>query len=69
MTMRQMIKSFICEELLADAINAVHLHGGVSCLVETGLGEGVAEALAAPIYSGTNDIRRGRIAAMMGVGS
>ncbi|EDZ46363.1 conserved hypothetical protein [Rhodobacterales bacterium Y4I] len=67
--MRQMIKPFTCEELLANAIDAVHLHGGVGYLVETGLGEGGADALAAPIFSGTNDIQRGRIAAMMGVGS
>ncbi|UWQ37711.1 acyl-CoA dehydrogenase [Leisingera aquaemixtae] len=62
-------KIYVSEALLANAIDAVHLHGGVGYLEETGLGEGVADALAAPIYSGTNDIQRGRIAAMMGVGS
>lgn len=62
-------KVYVSEAALANAVDAVHLHGGVGFLAETGLGSGVTDALAGPIYSGTNDIQRGRIAAMMGVGS
>ncbi|WP_227284632.1 acyl-CoA dehydrogenase [Boseongicola sp. H5] len=62
-------KIYVSEAALANAVDAVHLHGGRGFLAETGLGSGVTDALAGPIYSGTNDIQRGRIAAMMGVGT
>lgn len=61
-------KVFVSESALATAIDAVHIHGGCGYLEETGLGREVSDALAGPIYSGTNDIQRSRIAAMLGVG-
>lgn len=62
-------KIYVSEAALANAIDAVHLHGGRGFLQETGIAASVNDALAGPIYSGTNDIQRGRIAAMMGVGA
>lgn len=61
-------KLFVSESALATAIDAVHVHGGRGYMEETGLAREVSDALAGPIYSGTNDIQRIRIAAMMGVG-
>lgn len=61
-------KVFVSESALKTAIDAVHIHGGQGYLAEAGLAREVADALAGPIYSGTNDIQRGRIAAMLGVG-
>jgi len=59
-------KVFISESALSTSIDAVHIHGGQGYLQETKLACEVSDALAGPIYSGTNDIQRGRIAAMMG---
>lgn len=60
-------KVFVSENALATSIDALHLHGGYGYVAANGLGEEVCNALAGPIYSGTNDIQRGRIAAMLGV--
>lgn len=62
-------KVFISESSISTAIDALHLHGGRGYIAENGFGSGVCDALAAAVYSGTNDIQRGRIAAMLGVGS
>ncbi|CZF77619.1 Acyl-CoA dehydrogenase, short-chain specific [Grimontia celer] len=62
-------KVFISESALETSINALHIHGGYGYVSKNGLGEEVCNALAGPIYSGTNDIQRGRIAAMLGVAS
>jgi alkylation response protein AidB-like acyl-CoA dehydrogenase len=60
-------KVFVSENALATSIDALHLHGGYGYVAANGLGEEVCNALAGPIYSGTNDIQRGRIASMLGV--
>ncbi len=60
-------KIYISESALTTAIDAVHLFGGYGFLAENGLGTEVCNALAGPTYSGTNDIQRSRIAAMMGI--
>jgi len=60
-------KVFISEAAISTAIDAMHIHGGHGYLAETGFGDEIASAVAGPIYSGTNDIQRGRIAAMLGV--
>lgn len=62
-------KIYASEAALANAVDAVQLHGGQGFLAASGLAAGVTDALAGPIYSGTNDVQRGRIAAMMGVGA
>lgn len=60
-------KVFISEASIATAIDAMHIHGGAGFLAESGFGAEIASAVAGPIYSGTNDIQRGRITAMLGV--
>lgn len=60
-------KVFVSEAAIATALDALHIHGGKGFLAETGLGRELCDAVAGTIYSGTNDIQRGRIAAMMGI--
>jgi alkylation response protein AidB-like acyl-CoA dehydrogenase len=60
-------KIFVSEAVLSTAIDALHINGGRGFLAENGHGEAVCNALAGPIYSGTNDIQRTRIATMIGV--
>lgn len=60
-------KVFVSEAAIATAIDAMHIHGGHGFLADSGFGDEIASAVAGPIYSGTNDIQRGRIAAMLGV--
>lgn len=60
-------KVFVSENALATSIDALHIHGGYGYVASNGLGEEVCNALAGPIYSGTNDIQRGRIASLLGV--
>lgn len=60
-------KVFISESSLKSAIDALDIHGGQGFLSATGLSNDVCNALASSTYSGTNDIQRGRIAALLGV--
>lgn len=62
-------KVFISESSISTAIDALHVHGGRGYLAENGFGSAVCDSLASAVYSGTNDIQRGRIAAMLGVGA
>ncbi|MFI9504543.1 acyl-CoA dehydrogenase family protein [Nocardia sp. NPDC052566] len=52
---------------LNSAIAAVRTFGGYGVMTEYGIEEGVRDALAGTIYSGTSDIQRNRIAAEMGL--
>jgi len=60
-------KVFVSESALSTSVDALHIHGGYGYVASNGLGTEVCNALAGPIYSGTNDIQRGRIAALMGI--
>ncbi len=60
-------KIFVSESAVASALDAIQIHGGRGILSETKLDADLASAVAGPIYSGTNDIQRGRIAALLGV--
>lgn len=60
-------KILASENALSSALDAMHLHGGRGYLHDSGLPGDLAEAVAGPIYSGTNEVQRNRIAAMMGV--
>lgn len=62
-------KVFISESSISTAIDALHVHGGRGYIAENGFGSAVCDSLASAVYSGTNDIQRGRIAAMLGVGA
>lgn len=61
-------KVFVSESALATSIDALHIHGGYGYIGSNGLGMEVCNALAGPIYSGTNEIQRGRISALLGMG-
>jgi alkylation response protein AidB-like acyl-CoA dehydrogenase len=60
-------KVFVSEAALSTALDAMHIHGADGYLAEHGFGDAITAAAAGPIYSGTNDIQRNRIAAMLGV--
>ena len=60
-------KILVSESALSTSLDAIQVHGGYGYLAEAGLGADVANAVAGPIYSGTNEIQRNRIAAMMGI--
>lgn len=62
-------KVFVSESALDASVDALHIHGGYGYVAEHGFGAEVSNALAGPIYSGTNDIQRARIAALLGVNS
>ncbi|RQQ22251.1 acyl-CoA dehydrogenase [Burkholderia stagnalis] len=50
-----------------NAIAALHVRGGAGYLQDAGAGEAIADTLAGPIYSGTNEIQRNRIAVALGL--
>jgi len=56
------------EANLATALAAVQVFGGNGYTTEYGLEADVRNAVGATIYSGTSDIQRNRIAAMLGLG-
>jgi alkylation response protein AidB-like acyl-CoA dehydrogenase len=60
-------KIFVSESAISTSLDALHLHGARGFLTETGLGVDICNAVGGTIYSGTNDIQRSRIAALMGV--
>ncbi|MFK0290103.1 acyl-CoA dehydrogenase family protein [Streptomyces sp. NPDC090442] len=60
-------KLLASEGNLSTAIAAVQTFGGYGYMTEYGLEQDVRNALAGTIYSGTSDIQRTRIAAMMGL--
>ncbi|MFE6741118.1 acyl-CoA dehydrogenase family protein [Streptomyces tubercidicus] len=60
-------KLLASEGNLSTAIAAVQTFGGYGYMTEYGLEQDVRNALAGTIYSGTTDIQRTRIAAMMGL--
>lgn len=57
------------EANLASALSAVQLLGGYGYLAEFGVEKNLRDAVAGTIYSGTSEIQRNRIAAMMGLPS
>jgi alkylation response protein AidB-like acyl-CoA dehydrogenase len=50
-----------------NSIAALHVRGGSGYLQDARAGEAIVDALAGPIYSGTNEIQRNRIAAALGL--
>lgn len=60
-------KVFVSENALTTSIDALHIHGGYGYIASNDLGTEVCNALAGPIYSGTNEVQRGRIAALLGI--
>lgn len=60
-------KLAISEANVANSLDAVMLHGGAGYMSETGIEAGLRNAVGGLIYSGTSDIQRNRIAAMLGL--
>jgi len=62
-----MAKLVTSEANLASALAAVQIFGGRGYMRAEGLEKDVRNAVGAPIYSGTNEMQRIRLAAMMGL--
>ncbi|GLZ43082.1 acyl-CoA dehydrogenase family protein [Actinokineospora sp. NBRC 105648] len=60
-------KLVVSEANLATALAAVQVFGGYGYMAEYGVEKDVRNAVAGPIYSGTSEIQRQRVAAMMGL--
>jgi alkylation response protein AidB-like acyl-CoA dehydrogenase len=60
-------KLLVSEANLASALSAVQIFGGSGYMAETGLEKDLRDAVGGTIYSGTSDIQRNRIAAMLGL--
>lgn len=60
-------KLAISEANVANSLDAIMLHGGAGYMLETGIETGLRDAVGGLIYSGTSDIQRNRIAAMLGL--
>lgn len=62
-----MVKIVTSEANLQSALSAVQIFGGKGYMREEGLEKDLRAAVGAPIYSGTNEMQRVRIAAMLGL--
>jgi alkylation response protein AidB-like acyl-CoA dehydrogenase len=62
-----MAKLVTSEANVASALSAVQLFGARGYTREYGLEKGLRDAIGAPIYSGTNETQRVRIASMLGL--
>lgn len=60
-------KLLASEHNLDSAVNAVRIFGGAGYMVESGLEQDLRNSVAGTIYSGTSEIQRNRIAALMGL--
>jgi alkylation response protein AidB-like acyl-CoA dehydrogenase len=62
-----MAKLVTSEANLASALAAVQIFGGRGYMREYGMEKGLRDAVGGPIYSGTNEMQRVRIASMLGL--
>ena len=62
-----MAKLVISELFVENSLSAVRIHGGKGYLTEFGVERDLRDALGGVIYSGTSDIQRNLIAAMLGL--
>jgi alkylation response protein AidB-like acyl-CoA dehydrogenase len=62
-----MAKLYTSEANLRSALDAVQIFGGKGYMREDGLEKELRAAVGAPIYSGTNEMQRIRIASMLGL--
>lgn len=60
-------KLAISEANVANSLDAIMVHGGAGYMTESGVEAGLRNAVGGLIYSGTSDIQRNRIAAMIGL--
>lgn len=61
-------KLLVSEAALASALHTVSVFGGYGYMAEYGFEKDVRNAVAGTIYSGTTEIQKSRIAAMLGLG-
>ena len=62
-----MAKLITSEANLQSALSAVQIFGGRGYMKEYGIEKSLRDAVGAPIYSGTNEMQRVRIASMLGL--
>jgi alkylation response protein AidB-like acyl-CoA dehydrogenase len=62
-----MAKLITSEANVASALSAIQIFGARGYTREYGLEKGLRDAVGAPIYSGTNETQRVRIASMLGL--
>jgi alkylation response protein AidB-like acyl-CoA dehydrogenase len=62
-----MAKLITSEANLQSALHAVQIFGGRGYMKEYGIEKSLRDAVGAPIYSGTNEMQRVRIASMLGL--
>lgn len=62
-----MAKLMVSEANVASALAAVQIFGGSGYLTELGMEKDLRDAVGGTIYSGTSEIQRNRIAAIMGL--
>ena len=62
-----MAKLITSEANLQSALSAVQIFGGRGYMKEYGIEKSLRDAVGAPIYSGTNETQRVRIASMLGL--
>lgn len=60
-------KLVISEAHVANSLDAITLHGGAGYMSETGIESHLRNAVGGLIYSGSSDIQKNRIAAMLGL--
>jgi alkylation response protein AidB-like acyl-CoA dehydrogenase len=62
-------KLITSEAAVASALHAVQIFGGYGYMAEYGFEKDVRNSVAGTIYSGTNEVQKGRIATMLGLKS
>ncbi len=60
-------KLAISEANVANSLDAITVFGGAGYMAETGIEAGLRNAVGGLIYSGSSDIQRNRVAAMLGL--
>lgn len=62
-----MAKLFVSESYVQNSLDAIQIHGGYGFMTECGIERHLRDAVASKIYSGTSEIQRNVIAALLGV--
>jgi alkylation response protein AidB-like acyl-CoA dehydrogenase len=62
-----MAKLAVSEAAVRSGLDAMQIHGGLGVIAETGIEEGLRDALPATIFSGTSEIQREIVAVRLGL--
>ena len=60
-------KLFVSESLKSATLDAVQIHGSYGYMAEMGIERDLRDSIAATIYSGTSEIQRNIISAVLGL--